>query len=162
MDLRKGKKSAQSKSSYNRTNFQKASAVVENNNFNDPFAERLVTYLQVSQYKLIKAYRSIAAQEKKHRLINIISSVMRRSLDPDEIIKVAVQEIGEALLACRCLIYQCRPADTIATITHEYLGVSVKSVLNQVWPLKENSFCLDTISFFNLMDLFFSSSNLSS
>ena len=78
-------------------------------------------------------------RKKKQRLINIISSVTRRSLDPDEIIKVAVQELGEALLASRCLIYQCRRADTIATITHEYLGLSVKSLLNQVWPLKENS-----------------------
>ncbi len=139
LDLSKRKKSTKSKSSYNRTNFQKASAVVENNNFNNPFAQRLVTYLQASQYKLIKAYRSIAAQEQKQRLINIISTAMRRSLDPNEIIKVAVQELGKALLADRCLIYQCRPADTIATITHEYLSPSVKSLLNQVWPLKENS-----------------------
>ncbi|NES07636.1 MAG: GAF domain-containing protein [Okeania sp. SIO2F4] len=137
LDLRKRKKSAQSKSSSNGIN-KKASEVVGNNNFNNPFAQRLVTYLQASQYKLIKTYRSIAAQEKKQRLINVISSAMRRSLDPDEIIKVAVQELGEALLASRCLIYQCRPADTIATITHEYLGLSVKSLLNQVWPLKDN------------------------
>ncbi|MGD1701874.1 DICT sensory domain-containing protein [Dapis sp. BLCC M229] len=137
LDLRKRKKSAKSKSSSNGLN-KKASEVVGNNNFNNPFAQRLVTYLQASQYKLLKTYRSIAAQEKKQRLINIISSAMRRSLDPDEIIKVAVQELGEALLASRCLIYQCRPADTIATITHEYLGLSVKSLLNQVWPLKDN------------------------
>ncbi len=137
LDLRKRKKSAKSKSSSNGLN-KKASEVVEKNNFSNPFAQRLVTYLQASQYKLIKTYRSIAAQEKKQRLINIISSAMRRSLDPDEIIKVAVQELGEALLASRCLIYQCRPADTIATITHEYLGLSVKSLLNQVWPLKDN------------------------
>ncbi|MCL2930922.1 MAG: ATP-binding protein [Trichodesmium sp. MAG_R03] len=140
LDLRKGKKSpkSKSKSSYNPANFQKVSAIVENNNFNNPFAQRLVTYLQASQYQLIKAYRSITAQEKKQRLINIISSAMRRSLDPNEIIKVAVQELGKALLASRCLIYQCRPTDTIATITHEYLGLSVKSLLNQVWPLKDN------------------------
>ncbi len=138
LDLRKRKKSAKSKSSSNALN-KKASEVVGNNNFNNPFAQRLVTYLQASQYKLIKAYRSIAAQEQKQRLINIISTAMRRSLDPNEIIKVAVQELGEALLASRCLIYQCCPADTIATITHEYLGPSVKSLLNQVWPLKENS-----------------------
>ncbi|MEM1171721.1 MAG: DICT sensory domain-containing protein [Cyanobacteria bacterium P01_H01_bin.35] len=139
LDLRKRKKSAKSKSSNNRTNFQTDSGIVENNSFNNPFAQRLVTYLQASQYKLIKAYRSIAAQEQKQRLINIISTAMRRSLDPDEIIKVAVQELGEALLASRCLIYQCRPADTIATITHEYLSPSVKSLFNQVWPLQENS-----------------------
>ena len=139
LDLRKRKKSAKSKSGYNRTSYQKAPAVVEDNNFNDPFAQRLVTYLQASQYKLTRAYRSIAAQEKKQRLINIISSAMRRSLDSDEIIKVAVQELGKALLASRCLIYQCCPTDTTATITYEYLGLSVKSLLNQALPLKDNS-----------------------
>ncbi len=139
LDFRRRRKYSRSKSSSNPTNSHNASTVFENNNFNNPFAQRLVTYLQASQYKLIKAYRSIAAQEQKQRLINIISTAMRRSLDPNEIIKVAVQELGEALLASRCLIYQCCPADTIATITHEYLGPSVKSLLNQVWPLKENS-----------------------
>ena len=138
LDFWMGEKSAKSKSSYYPANFQKASAIIENNNFNSPFAQRLVTYLQASQYKLIEAYRSIAAQEKKQRLINVISSAIRRSLDPNEIIKVAVQELGKALLASRCLIYQCRPMDTIATITHEYLGLSVKSLLNQVWPLEDN------------------------
>lgn len=138
LDFWMGEKSAKSKSSYYPANFQKASAIIENNNFKSPFAQRLVTYLQASQYKLIAAYRSIAAQEKKQRLINVISSAIRRSLDPNEIIKVAVQELGKALLASRCLIYQCRPMDTIATITHEYLGLSVKSLLNQVWPLEDN------------------------
>ncbi|MEB3340413.1 DICT sensory domain-containing protein [Okeania sp.] len=137
LDLKKGKKSPKKKSPSNGKNKQ-TSAVIGNTNFHDPFAQRLVTYLQASQYKLIKAYRSIAAQEQKQRLINIISSSMRRSLDPDEIIKVAVAELGKALLADRCLIYQCRPTDEIATITHEYLRPSVKSLLNQLWPLKEN------------------------
>ena len=40
----------------------------------DPFAQRLVTYLQAGQYKLLKAYRSIAAQERKERLVNSITA----------------------------------------------------------------------------------------
>ncbi|NEN91419.1 MAG: histidine kinase, partial [Okeania sp. SIO3H1] len=139
VDVGMGRKSGKIKSSSNRRYQNKASKVVtQNPQFNDPFAQRLVTYLQASQYKLLKAYRSIAAQEQKQRLINIISNAMRRSLDPDEIIKVAVQELGEALLACRCLIYQCRALDVTATITHEYLGSSVTSVVNQQWPLQDN------------------------
>ena len=81
-------------------------------------------------------------------MINVISSAIRRSLDPNEIIKVAVQELGKALLASRCLIYQCRPMDTIATITHEYLGLSVKSLLNQVWPLEDN-YLFQKVDFIN-------------
>ncbi|NEP88495.1 MAG: GAF domain-containing protein [Okeania sp. SIO2C2] len=139
LDVEMGRKSAKRKSSSNRRYLKKASEVVtQNPQFNDPFAQRLVTYLQASQYKLLKAYRSIAVQEQKQRLINIISNAMRRSLDSDEIIKVAVQELGEALLACRCLIYQCRALDVTATITHEYLSSSVTSVVNQEWPLQDN------------------------
>ncbi|HHP7243341.1 MAG TPA: DICT sensory domain-containing protein, partial [Elainellaceae cyanobacterium] len=40
----------------------------------DPFAQRLVTYLQAGQYKLLKAYRSMAAQERRERLVNLITS----------------------------------------------------------------------------------------
>ena len=139
VDVGMGRKSGKVKSSSNRRYLKKASEVVtQNPQFNDPFAQRLVTYLQASQYKLLKAYRSISAQEQKQRLINIISNAMRRSLDPDEIIKVAVQELGEALLACRCLIYQCRALDVTATITHEYLSSSITSVVNQEWPLQDN------------------------
>lgn len=139
LDLEMGRKSAKRKSSSNRRYLKKASEVVtQNSQFNDPFSQRLVTYLQASQYKLIKTYRSIALQEQKQRLINMISNAMRRSLDPDEIIKVAVQKLGEALLACRCLIYQCRALDVTATITHEYLSSSVTSVVNQEWPLQDN------------------------
>lgn len=138
-DLGKHKKSAKSKSVSHFSHFEQTSELVtQNTNFNDPFAQRLVTYLQASQYKLLKAYRSIAVQEQKQRLINIISTAMRRSLDHDEIIKVAVQELGEALSACRCLIYQCRAVDATATIVHQYLSLSVKSLVNQEWPLKDN------------------------
>jgi DICT domain-containing protein len=35
----------------------------------DPFVQRLVTYLQAGQYKLLKAYGSIAVQERKERLV---------------------------------------------------------------------------------------------
>ncbi|MBV9386692.1 MAG: histidine kinase, partial [Chroococcidiopsidaceae cyanobacterium CP_BM_ER_R8_30] len=44
----------------------------------DPFVQRLVTYLQAGQYKLLKAYRSIADQERKERLVNSITTAIRR------------------------------------------------------------------------------------
>jgi DICT domain-containing protein/signal transduction histidine kinase len=87
-----------------------------------PFAERLVTYLQAGQYKLSKAYRSIAEKERKERLINSITAAVRRSLNPDEILNVAVHELGQVLNAGRCLIYRCKATDATAVLEYEFLG----------------------------------------
>ncbi len=103
-----------------------------------PFAQRLVTYLQAGQHKLLKTYGSIAAQERKERLVNSITSAIRQSLNPTEIFKIAVQELGQALAACRCLIYRCKASDEAATIAQEYLSPSVSSLAGQTWPLKQN------------------------
>lgn len=104
-----------------------------------PFAERLVTYLQAGQYKLLKAYRAISAQERKERLVNSITAAVRQSLNPAEILNVAVRELGQALGVCRCLIYRCKGQDTQVTIQHEYLGSSVASLRGQEWSLSQNS-----------------------
>ncbi|MEB3213837.1 MAG: DICT sensory domain-containing protein [Leptolyngbyaceae bacterium] len=105
----------------------------------DPFAQRLITYLQAGQYKLQKAYRSIAAQERRERLINLVTAAIRRSLNPTEIFTVAVQELGQAMDVCRCIIYPCKAADDHAVIEHEFLsGGSLKSLVNYPWPLQEN------------------------
>jgi len=111
----------------------------------DPFVQRLVTYLQAGQYKLLKAYRSIAAQERKERLVNSITTAIRRGshtgqpLHPQEILKVAVQELGQALPVCRCLLYRTGANDTATTISHEFLSSAVSSVVGQIWPLEDNS-----------------------
>lgn len=105
----------------------------------DPFAQRLVTYLQAGQYKLQKAYRSIAAKERQERLINLITSAIRQSLDPNEIFKVAVEELGQAMQVCRCLIYRCKASDAETTITHEFRSdASLPSLLGQVWELQNH------------------------
>jgi DICT domain-containing protein/signal transduction histidine kinase len=114
----------------------------------DPFVQRLVTYLQAGQYKLLKAYRSIAAQEQKERLVNSITAAIRRSLNRDEFLHIAVQELGQALSVGRCLIYCCKATDVSATIHHEFLGRcssgagqpenAIASTLGRDWPLEEN------------------------
>jgi DICT domain-containing protein/signal transduction histidine kinase len=104
----------------------------------DPFVQRLVTYLQASQYKLHKAYRSIAAQARKERLVNSITAAIRRSLDSQEILKVAAQELGQHLGASRCLIYRAQAGDIQAVIEHEFLSSEVLSVSGQAWPLENN------------------------
>lgn len=111
----------------------------------DPFVHRLVTYLQAGQYKLLKAYRSITAQEQRERLVNSITTAIRRSLDPHEVLEIAVQELGRAMGSCRCLLYRCKATDTQATITHEYLETRGRdrtilcSTLGSPWPLKDNA-----------------------
>jgi DICT domain-containing protein/signal transduction histidine kinase len=104
-----------------------------------PFADRLVTYLQAGQHKLAKAYRSIALQERKERLVNSITSAIRRSLQPDTIFAVASQELGQALHACRCLIYPCHEGDRQVRIQHEFLAADVTSLQGQSWPLQDNA-----------------------
>ncbi len=104
----------------------------------DPFVQRLVTYLQASQYKLHKAYRSITAQARKERLVNSISTAIRRSLDPHEVLQIAAQELGQHLGASRCLIYRAQATDVQAMIEHEFLMSGVLSVCGQTWELDKN------------------------
>lgn len=110
----------------------------------NPFVQRLVTYLQAGQYKLLKAYGAIAEQELKERLVNSITAAIRRGsnngqpLHPQEILKVAVQGLGQALSACRCLIYRAGITDETVTISHEYLNAEVASVTGQTIPLQEH------------------------
>lgn len=105
---------------------------------NDPFAHRLVTYLQAGQHKLLRVYRSLAAKERKERLVNSITATIRQSLNPQEVIKVATQELGEAMGACRCLIYRCKATDNSVKISNEYLCNHVISLLGKTWVLREN------------------------
>jgi DICT domain-containing protein/signal transduction histidine kinase len=103
-----------------------------------PFADRLVVYLQAGQYKQNKAYRQIASQERKERLINSITDTIRRSLDPEQILSVAVQELGQTLSSHRCLIYRCWADDHHAKLEHEFIQPGVASLRGQAWPLQQN------------------------
>lgn len=112
----------------------------------DPFVQRLVTYLQVGQYKLIKANRSLMSKEHKERLINSVTNAIRRSLDPEEILQVAVDKLGEGLEVCRCIVYRCEEDDSNATIKHEFLNQGITSIKGQDWPLRENPLFQEVIS----------------
>lgn len=104
----------------------------------DPFVQRLVTYLQAGQYKLIKANHFLSIKEKKERLLNSVTDAIRRSLNPQEILQVAVDKLGEGLGVCRCLIYRCQETDLNATIHHEFLHEKMNSIKGKTWPLKDN------------------------
>ncbi|MTF38456.1 DICT sensory domain-containing protein [Cyanobacterium aponinum] len=123
-------------------------ALEETNNIinPDPFVQRLVTYLQAGQYKLIKANRFLSAKEKKERLLNSVTGAIRRSLDPEEILQVAVDKLGEGFGVCRCLIYRCQENDLNAHINHEFLNENINSVKGQVWPLRNNPLFQEILS----------------
>ena len=104
----------------------------------DPFVQRLVTYLQAGQYKLLKANKSLAAKQQKERLLNSVNDAVRRSLDIAEILQVAVQKLGEGLGVCRCIIYRCHEQDTVATVNQEFTAPEIESVKGQTWQLANN------------------------
>ncbi len=118
---------------------------IPNPKLSDAFAERLVTYLQAGQHKLLKAYGAIAAQERKERLVNLITTAMRQSLNPQEIVEVAVQELGTTLSASRCLIYRCKATEIAIKVDREFLRPGTNSLLNQTWPLQENPIFRDAV-----------------
>jgi DICT domain-containing protein/signal transduction histidine kinase len=105
----------------------------------DAFVQRLVTYLQARQYKLLKAYRSIEEKEERERLVNTITGAIRRSLNSADILQVAGQEIGKATGVSRCLIYQYRKDERTVTISHEYVAnPRIASLVGKSWSLADN------------------------
>ena len=103
-----------------------------------PFADRLVTYLQAGQYKQNKAYRQIAEKERKERLVNSITTTIRKSLDPNQVLSEAVSELGQTVGSDRCIIYQCALNDDAAMIEYEFKIPELPSLINQSWSFSEN------------------------
>lgn len=104
----------------------------------DPFTQRLVTYLQAGQYKLLKAYKAIAVKERRERLVNSITSAIRRSLDPEELFQITTDELGPALEICRCIIYRCPPQRAEIALRHEHRKADVESLIDAEWPIADN------------------------
>lgn len=102
------------------------------------FGQRLITYLQAGQYKLLKAYRAIAAQEQRERLINAITVAIRNSLNPQAVLIATVQELGQTFDHCRCLLYRCRPTDQQTTLEYEFAHPDLPSLRGATWSLADN------------------------
>ncbi|MEM9507156.1 MAG: DICT sensory domain-containing protein [Cyanobacteria bacterium P01_E01_bin.35] len=112
----------------------------------DPFVQRLVTYLQASQYKLLKANKSLAVKQQKEQLLNSVTDAVRRSLNTKQILQVAVQKLGEEVEVCRCIIYRCRENDSVATVDREYTSPGIKSVRGIKWQLANNPLFAEAIA----------------
>lgn len=68
------------------------------------FSDRLVTYLQASQYQQVRSYRRAVAQTEQAQLLNTITAKIRRSLRPEDVLTLAMSEVEGAFLRCRCQI----------------------------------------------------------
>ncbi len=79
------------------------------------FSDRLVTYLQASQYKQVQSYRRILAQAEQAQLVNVITAKIRQSLKPDDVVTVAVQEIGQVFLNCVCQMSRLPSASLLSS-----------------------------------------------
>lgn len=102
------------------------------------FGQRLVTYLQASQYKLLKAYRALDERSQKEELINVVTRAIRRSLEPDEVLNTAVAELGQVFANCRCILYRCNTNDAEAMITYESVPLGMSSLVGQSWSIQDN------------------------
>jgi DICT domain-containing protein/nitrogen-specific signal transduction histidine kinase len=102
------------------------------------FTQRLVTYLQAGQYKLLKAYKAIAVAQRKEHLINKIAQAQRQSLNPQEILQITVRELGQLFPRYRCLLYRLSPNDTEVRIEHESVPLGMPSLLGQKWAVADN------------------------
>lgn len=91
------------------------------------FTQRLVTYLQAGQYKLLKAYKAIALAERKEHLINKIAQVQRKSLNPEEILQITVRELGQLFPRCRCLLYRLSADDREVQVEYEFVPLGMPS-----------------------------------
>ena len=102
------------------------------------FTQRLVTYIQAGQYKLIKAYKTIATAERKEQLINKIAAIQRSSLDKTEILDVTVKELANQFPDCRCLLYCLPTGEPEVKIAHEVSPPSMPSLLGQQWSVVDD------------------------
>jgi DICT domain-containing protein/GAF domain-containing protein len=104
------------------------------------FIDRLVTYLQASQYKQVNAYRRLVEEERRERLVNQIAAAIRSSLQLEDIVAVTVREIGQLFGQCRCILYTLprsavAAALTMRSIEAEFAPKSTASLLGQNWRL---------------------------
>ena len=99
-----------------------------------PFVERLITHLQASQYKLLNAYRSLAAKERQERFLATAAAAIRRSLDPQQVLQTAAEQLGAHLQADRALGYRYRDDAATAIVAGEFRRQpTISSLKGEAW-----------------------------
>lgn len=99
-----------------------------------PFVDRLVTHLQAGQYRLLSAYRSLAAKENRERLLATTGAAVRHSLDSQKILQAIADCIGRSLGADRAIGYRYRSDEAAATVAGEFrASASLASLQGRSW-----------------------------
>ena len=97
------------------------------------FTGRLVNYLQSSQYKQLKSYRTILKKENFERLINRVTNFIRNSLNPEEILQNTVRELGQVFTPCRCIFYDYPNSEQPTSINYESVADVFPSMKGEIW-----------------------------
>lgn len=103
------------------------------------FTGRLVNYLQSSQYKQLKFYRTILQKENFERLINRVTNFIRNSLNPQEILQNTVRELGQVFTPCRCIFYDYPNEEQATSINYESVANVFPSMKGEIWVTANHS-----------------------
>ncbi|MEN9266895.1 MAG: DICT sensory domain-containing protein, partial [Thermostichales cyanobacterium BF4_bins_65] len=103
-----------------------------------PFTERLITYIQVGQYKLQRAYQALERRESQERLLNEITRCLHSNADLMANLQTALQLLGSRLGCSRCLFYSYQPDRETLPIQGEYTLPDSPSLLGRPWPVKNH------------------------
>lgn len=102
------------------------------------FTGRLVNYLQSSQYKQLKSYRTILQKETFERLINRVTAFIRNSLNSEEILTSTVRELGRVFSPCRSIFYSY-PLEEKTLINYEWVADVFPSMKGENWTIANHA-----------------------
>ena len=102
------------------------------------FTGRLVNYLQSSQYKQLKSYRTILQKETFERLINRVTAFIRNSLNSEEILTNTVRELGRVFSPSRSIFYSY-PQGKNTPINYEWVADAYPSMKGENWTIANHA-----------------------
>ena len=102
------------------------------------FTGRLVNYLQSSQYKQLKSYRTILQKETFERLINRVTAFIRNSLNSEEILTNTVRELGRVFSPSRSIFYSY-PLEKNTSINYEWVADAYPSMKGENWKIANHA-----------------------
>ncbi|MDY6896574.1 MAG: DICT sensory domain-containing protein [Cyanobacteriota bacterium] len=102
------------------------------------FTGRLINYLQSSQYKQLKSYRTILQKETFERLINRVTAFIRNSLNSEEILTSTVRELGRVFSPCRSIFYSY-PLEENTSVNYEWVADVFPSMKGENWKIANHA-----------------------
>ncbi len=105
--------------------------------------------IAISQAQLLTQTQQLLTQTQRQAnqasLINRMTDRIRYSLNLDDMLQAAVQEVGQALQASRVLFLFVNPCEQVAKVRHAYAKTEAYSWLNRDIPLENNPLAPDLI-----------------